>query len=280
MKKILVTGSNSYVAKSFERWLGNFSPKYSIDLISLRNASWKDSDFSKYDVVFHVAGIAHIKETKENSDLYYKVNRDLAYETALKAKNDGVKQFIFLSSMSVYGIDNGVINKDSTLNPKSNYGSSKLQAEKLVRNLENEDFKTAIIRPPMIYGKGCKGNYNRLAKLALKTPVFPSIKNNRSMIYIDNFCEFVRSLIDDSSSGVFFPQNEQYVCTSEMVKLIAEKHEKKIRFTRLFNPILTLFNTTTINKVFGDLVYEKNMSEFSRDYNVCDFKTSIEETEV
>ena len=60
MKKILITGKNSYVGKSFEKWLGNYPDRYSIDSISLRNDSWKEKDFSEYDVVFHVAGIAHV----------------------------------------------------------------------------------------------------------------------------------------------------------------------------------------------------------------------------
>jgi nucleoside-diphosphate-sugar epimerase len=278
MKKILITGTNSYIGKSLEKWLRNYPNEYSIDTISLRNNSWNEKDFSLYDVVFHVAGIAHVKETKDNFDSYYRVNRDLAYETAKKAKTDGVKQFIFLSSMSVYGIQSGVIDKNSPLTPKSNYGKSKLQAEKLIESLAVDTFKVAILRPPMIYGNGAKGNYPRLINLALKSPVFPNVENKRSMIYIDNLCEFVRLLINNCSYGLFFPQNEQYVCTSEMVKLISEVYEKKIWMTKLFNPLLRLFMTDTINKVFGDLVYERTLSEYGNNYFIYDFKTSISMT--
>ncbi|PFA66931.1 NAD-dependent epimerase [Bacillus sp. AFS015802] len=279
MKKILITGKNSYVGKSLEKWLGKYLGKYSLSSVSLRTDSWKEKEFSGYDVVFHVAGIAHIKETKENAELYYKVNRDLTYEVAHKAKSEGVKQFIFLSSMSVYGIESGVINRKSPLNPKSNYGKSKLEAEELIKPLENEKFKVAIVRPPMIYGKGCKGNYVRLAKFALITPVFPDIENKRSMIYIDNLSEFVKILIDGYNSGTFFPQNSEYVRTSELVKSIAEMHEKNIWLTRLFNPLLRLLKGSTLNKVFGDLVYEKGMSENESPYYICDFYSSISMTE-
>jgi nucleoside-diphosphate-sugar epimerase len=282
MKKILITGKNSYVGKSLEKWLGNYPDKYSIDSISLRNYSWKEKDFSEYDVVFHAAGIAHIKETKENAHLYYKVNRDLAYEVAEKAKIENVKQFIFLSSMSVYGIDTGVIDKDSPLKPKSNYGKSKFEAEKLIANLENNFFKVVILRPPMIYGKGCKGNYTKLAKLALKTPVFPSIDNKRSMIYIDNLSAFVKYVIDNCGSGLFFPQNNDYVNTSEMVELIAKVHGKKILLTGLFNPLLNLIKRNEIvSKVFGNLTYEKNLFKNSNaQFNsFIDFEESIRMTE-
>jgi len=279
MKKILITGANSYIGTSLEKWIERYPDKYSIDTVDMRDDSWKKKDFSEYDVVFHVAGVAHIKETKENAVFYFKVNRDLAYETAQKAKDDGVKQFIFLSSMSVYGIENGVIDRNSSLNPKTNYGKSKLQAEKWIVSLEDESYKIAILRPPMIYGKGCKGNYPRLVKLALKVPFFPNVENKRSMIYIDNLCEFVRVLIDDCRSGLFFPQNEEYVCTSDMVRLIAEAHGKKIWMTKLFNPLLSLLKIGTVNKVFGDLVYKKSMSGYKDNYYLHDFKTSILLTE-
>ena len=279
MKKILITGKNSYVGTSLEKWLGKHPDRYSIDSISLRNDSWKERDFSGYDAVFHVAGIAHIKETKENAQLYYKVNRDLTYEVAQKAKIEGVKQFIFLSSMSVYGIESGVIDKDSPLKPKSNYGKSKLQAEELISAIDGGTFKVTILRPPMIYGKGCKGNYTRLANLAIKIPIFPNVNNKRSMIYIDNLSEFIRLLIDDSKSGLFHPQNKEYVCTTEMVKMIAEFHGTNIKMTKLFNVFLKLISINTVKKVFGDLVYDKKMDDYKNRYIVCDFETSIRLTE-
>ncbi|MCA0756496.1 NAD-dependent epimerase/dehydratase family protein [Paenibacillus sp. N4] len=279
MRKILITGTKSYIGQNLEKWLGNSPEKYSIETISLRNGAWREKDFSVYDVVVHVAGIAHIKEKRENAHLYYKVNRDLAYEVAQKAKVEGIKQFIFLSSMSVYGIENGLIGKNSPLKPKSNYGKSKLQAEELIRSLENTEFNVAIIRPPMVYGKGCKGNYVRLANLALKAPIFPGVENKRSMIYIGNLCEFLRLIIDDFSTGLFFPQNQDYVCTSEMVKTIAELHGTNIRMTKLFNSFLRLISISTVKKVFGDLVYEKQIDGYKKRYTIYDFETSIKLTE-
>ena len=183
---------------------------------------------------------------KRDKDLYFRVNRDLAYEVAKKAKKEGVSQFIFLSSMSVYGMDTGVITRETVPHPKSLYGKSKLEAEKLIEHLNDQTYKVAILRPPMVYGKGCKGNYPKLAKLAKITPLFPDIKNMRSMIFVDNLSYFLKVIIDDSQSGVFFPQNNEYVKTSELVKLIAKYNNKKIRLTKLFNPIINSlkFNST------------------------------------
>ncbi|MBD8004261.1 NAD-dependent epimerase/dehydratase family protein [Bacillus norwichensis] len=282
MKKLLITGKSSYVGTSFQNWLRNYPDRYLIDSISLRDDSWKEEDFSGYDVVFHVVGIAHIKETRENAHVYYKINRDLAFEVAKKAKDAGVKQFIFLSSMSVYGIESGVIDENTSLKPKSNYGKSKLQAEELITTLEDEVFKVVIVRPPMIYGKNSKGNYTRLAKLAVRVPVFPNIENKRSMIYIDNLSMIIQSVIDNCDRGLLFPQNSEYVSTSKMVKLIAEAHGKKIRVTKLFNPLLNRMKKNGIvKKVFGDLIYEKKLSKYSdiQSNSLIGFEESIRLTE-
>lgn len=209
-----------------------------------------------------MAGIAHIKETKENEHLYYEINRDLAFETAQKAKADGVSQFIFMSSMSVYGIESGVITKDTKPSPKSYYGKSKLEAEGKISLLVDNAFILAVLRPPMIYGKGCKGNYQRLSEFAKKAPIFPDIHNERSMIYIDNLSEFIRNLIDEQTRGLFLPQNKEYVCTSELVKEIAKNHGKNIRKVYILNPLIRFFQPRikTLNKVFGDFVYLQDNS--------------------
>lgn len=275
-KRILITGANSYIGMSFENWLSQWPDKYSVETIDMLDGSWREKSFSGYDVVFHVAGIAHVKETKKNESLYYLINRDLANEVAKKAKIDGVHQFIFLSSMSVYGIDTGVIDKNTPVKPKSAYGKSKFQAEELINKLADDSFTVAILRPPMVYGKGCKGNYPRLAKLALKTPIFPLVDNKRSMIYIDNLSEFVKQICDNTSSGLFLPQNSEYVNTSEMVRLIAETHGKRIRIIKGFNLILKLMVNNTLDKIFGDLVYDINVSN---DVNLISFPDTISRSE-
>src|SRR5690625_3648275 len=217
MKEILITGVNSYVGNQLDSWLKQWPEEYKVDKISLRDGTWKNKDFSNYASIVHVAGLVHKKETKENREKYYEINRDLTYELAKKAKEEKVKQFIFLSTMSVYGLTEGIIDRDTPLEPKTHYGKSKLEAEKLLQRFSNDEFLVAIVRPPMIYGNGCPGNYQKLRKLALKTPIFPKIDNKRSMIYIDNLSEFLRILIDRTKQGIFCPQNKKYVNTSELV---------------------------------------------------------------
>lgn len=279
-KRILITGKNSYVGNQLADWLNKEPEKYTVVKESVRDGKWKEIDFSVFDVVVHVAGIAHIKETEKNKKLYYTVNRDLAYEIAKKSKSNGVKQFVFLSSMSVYGLENGVINKNTPLKPNNDYGKSKVEAEKLITRLIDESFIVAILRPPMIYGKGCRGNYSRLANLAIKMPLFPKINNKRSMIYIDNLSEFIKHVIDNGSAGLFFPQNEEYVNTSEMVKLIANYHGQRLKLIKLFNPFIKLINVKLLKKVFGSLTYDLKISETNYNYRVCSFKESIKKSEL
>lgn len=257
MKKILITGANSYIGDSVKEYLLQEPYNYSVDIIDTIGFEPKPEDFQGYDVVFNVAGIAHIKETSENRNLYFKVNRDLAVNIAKAAKASGVKQFILLSSMSVYGKTTGYITKKSKELPTTAYGLSKAQADHAIAKLKDHNFLFACLRPPMVYGKGCKGNYQSLRSFALKSPVFPNYDNQRSMIYIGNLCEFVKKVIDEERQGLFFPQNIEYVNTSDMVREIAKEHDKRIKLTRAFNLGIKTIPVGIVKKVFGSLTYEK-----------------------
>lgn len=286
MKKILITGVNSYIGTSFEKWVKQWSEDYLINTVDMIDGTWREKSFSGYDVVFHVAGIAHVSTDPNMEDLYYKVNRDLTIETAKKAKAEGVKQFIFMSSIIVYGDSSHinhkrVIDKNTVPEPSNFYGRSKLQAEEGIIQLQDDNFNVVVIRPPMIFGKGSKGNYPKLAKMAQKLPIFPDVENERSMLHIDNLCEFIRLMIVNEERGIFFPQNREYVGTSELVKLVAEAHGKRIVLTKLFNPILKLMGNFVgmVNKAFGNLVYEKSMSEYREYYRIRDLNDAVRVTE-
>ncbi len=257
MKKVLITGANSYIGESVKEYLEKEPELYYVATKSTMNWIPKAEDFKGFDVIFNVAGIAHIRETKKNRHLYYDINRDLAIKIAKEAKKAGVKQFILLSSMSVYGRLTGYITKETPVKPNNAYGQSKAQADSVIRKLECDNFKFACVRPPMVYGKGCKGNYQKLRKFAIKSPVFPNYNNKRSMIYIGNLCEFIKQCIDQERRGVFFPQNEEYVNTSEMVNLIAKENDKLIKLVKLFNVFIKILPINIIKKVFGDLTYER-----------------------
>ena len=263
MKKILITGKHGYIAGCFGKYVHEkYSSEFKTEQISLRDNEWKDLDFSQYDVVFHCAAIVH-REGECSEEEYIKVNTELTKSLALKAKTEGVTQFIFMSSMSVYGLETGEITKQTVPAPKSMYGKSKLLAEEALLGMNSEAFRVTIVRAPMVYGPGCKGNYQRLSALARRLPIFPSYKNKRSMIFIDKLSEFVARLISDGSAGIFCPQNDCYVCTSELVKEIAEAHGHRIWITPLLNPFVVLGMKIPgklgrlFRKVWGCLYYEK-----------------------
>lgn len=335
MKKILITGAGSFIGTSFENYINNHpkSSEYDVSVMDtmtgrIANASGLaeksgasriDSDkawkFAGYDVVFHVAGIAHAdvgKVSEEGKELYKKVNTELAIDVAKKAKAAGVKQFIFMSSSIVYGAsskigEKKVITKDTKPAPENFYGESKLNAEigllaltdsgsseldssevshidtcgVLQEKHPDECFKVVILRPPMIYGEGCKGNYNSLRKFALKLPLFPRVDNERSMLYIDNLCEFVRLMIDNEERGTFYPANEEYSNTSEMVRMIAAAHGKKVKLVGGFTWLLKIMShfTGLVNKAFGSMSYSGDMTEYKDEYRVCSLEESIAATE-
>ena len=274
MKKILITGARSYIGTSFEEWMKQFGNDYQIDTLDMRDPNWKEYDFSVYDSVFHVAGIAHAdvaNVSEETKQLYYQVNTELTIETAKyykKARKGKEALFIFMSSIIIYGEETNinkkrVITKDTSPNPSNFYGDSKLQAELGLTPLETATFQLAIIRPPMIYGPNSKGNYQQLEKLALKLPIFPDIKNERSMLSVDNLCLSIKEIIDNEQGGIYFPQDPEYVRTSLMVKEIAENNGKKIILFSWMNWAVKLLGYMPgkvgklTNKAFGNLVYDK-----------------------
>ncbi len=294
MKRVLITGANSYIGTSFEKYAYEYySKEFSIDTIDMVDGTWREKDFSSYDIVYHVAGIAHAdvgNVTEEVKKKYYAVNTDLAIETAKKAKKDGVKQFVFMSSAIIYGDSAPVgkrkrITKKTKPHPANFYGDSKWRADKGVRKLAEENFIVTVLRPPMIYGKGSKGNYPTLSKMAKKMPIFPDIKNERSMLYIENLCEFLCQIMIRGKGGIFWPQNAEYSKTSDLVKMIADANNHKILVSKAWNigvKLATLIPGKPrglANKAFGNMSYDQKMSKYDFKYQSVELRASVEKTE-
>lgn len=293
-KSVLITGANSYIGVSFDTWAKHHYPdELTVDTVDMIDGSWRETDFSTYDCVFHVAGIAHAdvgNVSEERKQFYYQINRDLAIETAEKAKREGIKQFVFMSSAIIYG-ESAPYGKQKLITgntqpcPANFYGDSKWQADKGVRALQSEKFNVAVLRPPMIYGKGSKGNYPTLAKMAKKLPVFPNVNNERSMLYIDNLTEFLCQLILRGEAGIYFPQNAEYTKTADMVREIAVVSNHKIWVTKAFNWAVALASHMPgkigglTNKAFGNMTYDLELSKYDFEYRVADLKQSIQLTE-
>lgn len=286
MKRVLITGANSYIGTNVERWLMRTPEEFCVDIVDTMNGQWKNADFSNYDVVFHVAGIAHVNAKKSMEPLYYAVNRDLTIEVAKKAKENGVSQFIFMSSMIVFheskSLKTEVLTKDTKPNPNGFYGDSKLQAENGLKALEDDRFKVVLLRPPMIYGPESKGNFMRLAWLATVTPVFPAFHNKRSMLYVDNLCEFVKQVILRELSGTFYPQNKELADTVEIVRYFAEANHHRLFVWRWLNLFVYLGSpfVQALNKMFASYYYDESLTNVEFEYQLVSEKESFENIQI
>lgn len=281
-KNILIIGEHSYIGTCFREYIEKEAPQVTVEAVSARNGKWQESDFSEYDTVLHVAAIVHKKEQPEMLSMYQEVNTQLPVDLAKKAKSSGVKQFVFLSTMAVYGSQPSPISGNTRLQPTTMYGKSKLEAEQKLKDLADEKFTVIILRPPMVYGPNCPGNYARLSGLACKLPFFPNVKNQRSMVYIENLCACIHEEIEKRAESyrIICPQNIEYVNTTELVKAIRKSHGKGtliLPFPQLVMGCLAT-RISTIEKLFGDYYYAHESGEES--YQIVDFAESVRRSEV
>ncbi len=283
MKSVLIVGKGSYIGESLCKWLEGFQDCYRVRIVSSRQEEWKEVDWKDFDVAVNCAGIAHVRHiTNDMNELFYSINRDLSVEIATWAKRSGIKHYIHFSSMNVYGDFVNNLRDRSQENPTSFYGDSKLQGDMGIRALEDVDFLVSYMRPPFVYGKGCKGNYNTISRIAQLTPVFPTYNNKKSMIYIDNLCEFVRMCIEEKLGGILTPQNKELKSTADLVCEIAKNHNKQILSVSMFNWMIKLLCKATrlFRRAFANDCYSPVLSDYwEYEYCVVSFVESIRRTE-
>lgn len=287
MKKVLITGLHSYIGNSFAEWVSE-KEDFEVTKCSLREKDWQKHDWRGYDIVLHVAGLAHVDTRRADEatrQKYYAVNRDLTIAAASKAKREGIKQFIYMSSIIVYGNSarigqEKIITAETDLNPANFYGDSKMQAEEGILPLGNDEFHIAIVRTPMVYGPHSKGNFPRLVKLADKTIFFPMIQNKRSMIYSKHLCEFLRLVMSQEKEGIFWPQNQEQISTSRFLYLIGKSKNKHIILVPGFTPILKWMGYMTgyVDKIFGNLTYEESLSGNRAEYCIYSLEETISQS--
>lgn len=289
MKKILITGTKGYLGTSLKQYLSQW-PEYAVTSLSLREGQWEAFDLRGYDAVYHAAALVHQKKTKDDPAClgeYRKINRDLTLRLAEKAKAAGVGQFLFLSTEAVYGLrapygKEIVIGAHTPTAPVDNYGISKLEAEQGLQELASASFRVAILRPPLIYGKGCTGNFRALEQMADRLPCFPKIENRRSMLYVENLNALVKLLIDRQDRGLFCPQDPEPLCTSQVVRAIAQAKGKRLALVPGFGWALGLLGhvSGSVGKAFGSLRYDEALSRYPQPYQLVSFPESVFRSEI
>ena len=282
--RILIIGKNSYIGNHIDEWLTNYG--YEVMQLDVLTDEWKTSDYSQYDAIVHVAGIVHRPDCND-WELYKRVNTDMPIAIATMAKEQGVKQYVFFSTMGVYGkgkeLRPNISEGNTPLMADGMYGGSKLLAEKGLRALQDENFYVTCVRPPSVYGKGCRGGYiTGFAKIAKLLPLIPRAYENvkQSFIYIDNLCELVRLLIEQRKSGAFCPQDEKAVCANELLEAISKGMDIKYRSSRLLGYLLQKVSfIPLVNKAYGGIEYAHSLSDIEGlDYVVVPFEEGMRRT--
>lgn len=251
--KILITGSNGYLGSSF---INSYQNKYDFEKFSLLTQTLEDCNLDSVDTVLHCAALVHQKQ-EHSYEKYHEINVVYPVKLARLAKQNGAKQFVFISTVAVYGEDEEKLDENTICNPATTYGKSKLEAEKKLLELNDDNFVVSIIRPPMIYGKDAPGNIASLVKLVKKVPIIPlgGICNKRSFVSVQNLCHMIDEVIIQRENGIFLASDDEPLSTSRLVELIAKNLEKKVYLVKIpfFAALLKVVKPSFHKRLYGSL---------------------------
>jgi len=259
--KILVTGSNGYLGSSF---INQYSDKHDFQKFSLLSQKLEKINFNSIDIILHCAALVHQK-VEHSYEKYHEINVEYPLKLAKLAKQNGVKQFVFISTIAVYGEENESLDENTICNPITPYGKSKLEAEKELLKLNDNNFVVSIIRPPMIYGKDAPGNIDSLVKLVKKLPIIPlgGIENKRSFISIQNLCHLVDVAIDQQKAGIFLASDDEPLSTTRLIELIAKNLDKKVYLIKIpfFETLLKVAKPSFHKRLYGSLEVDNSITK-------------------
>lgn len=304
--KILIIGKNSYIGNHIDEWLTKYG--HVVEQLDVLTEDWRAYDYSPYDVIVHVAGIVHRPDCQDWK-LYHDVNTVMPVQIASQFKSSrsskGLKgQYVFFSTMGVYEagkkLGPSVVDENTPLLNEGNsmYGRSKVLAEIGLSELQDATFNIAIVRPPSVYGKGCKGGYiTGFKKIASMLPVIPRAYENacQSFIYIDNLSECVRLIVENSSicssgSNVFCPQDDEIPNANRLLEVICKGIGKKYRCSRILGWLLEMVNGSIcsngsrgwiplVKKAYGGIEYSRKLSDIpGMNYVVVPFEEGMRRT--
>lgn len=304
--KILIIGKNSYIGNHIDEWLTKYG--HEVEQLDVLTEDWRTYDYSPYDAIVHVAGIVHRPDCQD-WNLYKAVNCDMPVAIASRYKSlrssfsaDALKaspsspsvkglrgMYVFFSTMGVYDAGKklapSVVDENTPLLNEGNsmYGRSKVLAEIGLSELQDGDFNVAIVRPPSVYGKGCKGGYiTGFKKIASLLPIIPRAYENacQSFIYIDNLSECVRLIAENHLTGVFCPQDDEIPNANRLLEVICKGIGKKYRSSKFLGLCLRLVSfIPLVKKAYGGIEYSRKLSDIpGLNYVVVPFEEGMRRT--
>lgn len=271
--KIVLTGARGFIGSYFQK---QYAQKYTIQPFSFLNDDLKTLHVKDVDVVIHLSALVH-QMNGASDEAYEKINVEQTLQLAHKAKENGVKHFIFMSTVKVYGEENAIAYTEASLcYPKDMYGKTKLKAEQELQKLENNDFRISIIRTPIVYGAGVKANMQNLMKLIDKVILLPfgHICNKRSFVYIGNLTALIDTIIEQGKSGIFLAGDDEALSTTELVQLIAQAKMRRIFLIKipLFGIFLKWMKPSFYQRLFENLLVDntktKEALHFKNPYSI------------
>ncbi len=262
MKNILLTGSSGFVGSYFKY---NYNKKYNINKFSFLNDNFQNLDLSSITTIIHLSALVH-QMGGASKEEYEKVNITQTIDLARKTKESGIKHFIFMSTIKVYGEETNIAyNENSDCNPQDEYGKSKLKAEHELLKLEDDNFKISIIRTPIVYGSGVKANIKNLINLVNKVPVLPfgEIENKRSMVYIGNLCHLIDTVTIQNQSGIFLAADDEPLSTTRLIELIAKNLQRKVYLLKMpfFESLLKLVKPSFYKRLYESLEVDNSKTK-------------------
>lgn len=282
--KLLIVGKTSYIGCHIGAYVLEQEPEAQVDYISVRDDGWKSMDLSGYDAVVFAAAIVHRKDITDY-ELYYAVNALLPFHFAQKAKSEGVKRFVFLSSAAVYGAEKAlpktnIITADTRLEPVLPYDRSKLEGERLLQTLEGEDFLLTILRTINVYGKDCPGNYiSRFMKIARRLPVHPRAYTDvkQGFVHVRSLSRLCYLALKADQGGIYHAQDPQTVSGYEILQALAKAQGIKRKGLPCHTLVRLLPKVSVVMKFFGGVAYDESLTRCPLgDYHTIECKAGLE----
>ena len=271
--RLLLTGANGFVGSYF---FNNYSSTYDILKFSFLKDDFESLHIKEIEVVLHLSALVHQMDGA-SADEYERVNVSNTLKLAKKAKEFGVRQFVFMSTVKVYGEESDeVYTENVTCKPQDEYGKSKLKAETELQKLEDDNFRISIVRTPIVYGYGVKANLKNLMGLVDKVPLLPfgGINNRRSLTYVGNLCALLECIIQKRQRGVFLASDDKALSTTQLIEAIAKVKKRSCWLVTLpfFPELLKWLKPSFYKRLFESLEVDnqetKRLLSFENPYTV------------